>query len=152
MKTLHRPLDERGDSVWKALADGTRRTLLDVLRGGPKTTGELCALFEMSRFGVMKHLTVLEAAGLVVVERRGRERWNHLNAVPIREVYRRWMMPFAAVGADRLLKLKRVAERANDAVPAKKTTPKSKATPNSKTKTKKTTKNKKRKQTRRRRK
>ena len=97
--------------MWKALADATRRTILDELRRAPRTTGELCGLFSMTRFGVMKHLTALEEAGLVVVERRGRERWNHLNPTPIRQIYRRWIRPFEEEGTDRLLRLKRAAER-----------------------------------------
>lgn len=80
------------DAVWRALADPTRRGLLDLLRDGPRTTGALVAGFPaITRFGVMKHLGVLEWAGLVVVERRGRERWNHLNPVPLRRVYGRWV-------------------------------------------------------------
>lgn len=106
-----RPLAQSDDAVWKALADPTRRTVLDELRRGPRTTGELCSLFEMTRFGVMKHLRILEEAGLVLVERKGRERWNHLNPVPIREIYRRWIRPFEEEPSDRLLRLKRVAEK-----------------------------------------
>lgn len=102
---------ESDDAVWKALADATRRTLLDELRQAPRTTGELCSLFDMSRFGVMKHLGVLEEAGLVLVERKGRKRWNHLNPVPIRQIYRRWIRPFEEEAADSLLRLKRVAEK-----------------------------------------
>jgi len=107
-----RPLARtRNDAVWKALADSTRRTILDELRRAPRTTGELCAMFQMTRFGVMKHLRALEEAGLVLVERRGRERWNHLNPAPIREIYRRWIRPFEEADADRLLRLKRVVEQ-----------------------------------------
>ena len=96
----------REDAVWKALADPTRRRLLDELRKKPCTTGQLCDLFAMTRFGVMKHLRVLEDAGLVLVERRGRERWNHLNPTPIREVYRRWIRPFEESAADHLIRLR----------------------------------------------
>lgn len=103
------------DTVWKALADPTRRRVLDELRRGPNTTGALCDLFEMSRFGVMKHLRVLEGAGLVIVERVGRERWNHLNPVPIREIYRRWIRPFEEESADQLLRLKRLIEQGDGA-------------------------------------
>ncbi len=100
----------KSDAVWKALADSTRRTILDELRRKPRTTGHLCTLFDMTRFGVMKHLRALEEAGLVLVERRGRERWNHLNPTPIREIYRRWIRPFEEEQADQLLRLKRVVE------------------------------------------
>lgn len=98
------------DPVWKALSDPTRRALLDMMRGGPRTTGELCGEFDMSRFGVMKHLTVLTDAGLVVVRRHGRQRLNHLNAVPIRQIYERWVGKFAGREAAGLLQLKQLAE------------------------------------------
>jgi DNA-binding transcriptional ArsR family regulator len=80
------------------------------LRERPHTTGELCAHFDFSRFAVMKHLKVLEAASLIFVERRGRERHNHINPVPIQQIYRRWIRPFEALPADRLLRIKRLAE------------------------------------------
>lgn len=70
------------------------------------TTGELARQFEFSRFAVMKHLKSLEQGGLIVVERSGRERINHLNPVPIQAVYRRWIRPFDKLNADRLLRLK----------------------------------------------
>lgn len=94
------------EPVWKALADPTRRRILDELRSGPRTTSELCKLFDLSRFAVMKHLGVLERAGLVLVRRRGRERHNHLNAVPIQEIYERWVRPFAAEWARGMVRLK----------------------------------------------
>jgi DNA-binding transcriptional ArsR family regulator len=99
------------DPVWKALADPHRRRILDLLRDGPKTTGDLVRPFDLSRFAVMKHLRVLEQSGLVVVERRGRERWNHLNPVPIQAIYERWMTPYAALWAMDLMDLKRTVER-----------------------------------------
>ena len=74
------------------------------------TTGGLAAHFEFSRYGVMNHLSVLVDAGLVLVRRRGRERWNHLNPVPIRQIYRRWIRPFEERSADKLIRLKNVAE------------------------------------------
>ena len=99
------------DAVFKALADPTRRALLDELRTAAATTGELCAAHpEMSRFGVMDHLRVLHAAGLIVIERVGRSRVNHLNPVPIREVYDRWLRPIAEAPADELIALKAAAE------------------------------------------
>ena len=96
--------------VWKALADPNRRLVLDLLRQGPRTTGDLAARFAMSRYGVMKHLKVLVAAGLVAVRREGRQRWNHLNPVPIQEIHRRWIRPFEAAGADALLRIRELAE------------------------------------------
>jgi DNA-binding transcriptional ArsR family regulator/uncharacterized protein YndB with AHSA1/START domain len=96
--------------VWKALSDPTRRTLLDLLRERPQTTGELCASFDVSRYAIMKHLTVLEGAGLVIVKRNGRQRWNHLNAVPIRQIYERWVSEYESHWAASLLKLKKYVE------------------------------------------
>lgn len=101
------------DGVWRALGDPTRRRILDLLRNGALTTGELAAEFPVTRFAVMKHLGVLVDAGLVLVERRGRERFNHLNPVPIQAIYRRWIRPFEKKPADRLLRLKRKVERAS---------------------------------------
>ncbi len=83
------PADDR---IWKALADPTRRRILDALRERPRTTGELSSLHRrLSRFAVMKHLRVLERAGLVSVEWMGRERWNHLNPLPIQQIHDRWV-------------------------------------------------------------
>jgi len=97
--------------VFKALADSTRRDLLDVLRRGPRTTGELCARHpEMSRFGVMDHIRVLVEAGLILVERAGRERLNYLNPVPIQGIHDRWITRFARMEAVSLLALKAAAE------------------------------------------
>jgi DNA-binding transcriptional ArsR family regulator len=98
------------DALWHALADPSRRRILDLLRERPRTTGQIAEEFDFTRFAVMKHLSVLLKAGLVTVERRGRERWNHLNAVPIQQVYRRWIKPFEIAPADRLLRLKRHVE------------------------------------------
>lgn len=98
------------DSVWKALADPTRRRLLDLLKDGPRRTGELADRFPTSRFAVMKHLAILERAGLIIVVREGRERWNHLNAVPIRQIYERWISGYADRWAAALLRVKRKVE------------------------------------------
>jgi DNA-binding transcriptional ArsR family regulator len=104
--------DAEGQPVFRALADPTRRRLLDELRRGPRTTGELVAAHpEMTRFGVMAHLDVLEQAGLVIVTRQGRHRTNHLNPVPIAEIYRRWMHPYAEAPAHELLALKHSIEQ-----------------------------------------
>jgi DNA-binding transcriptional ArsR family regulator len=78
------------DRVWKALSDPTRRRILDLLNQSPRTTSDLSASFQLSRFAVMKHLAVLEEAGLISVRRSGRERWNHLNADPLSRIYSRW--------------------------------------------------------------
>jgi len=98
------------DGLWKALGDPTRRALLDRLREGPKTTGALCEQFEMSRFGVMKHLKQLEEAGLLLVRREGRQRFNHLNAVPLQRIAQRWVDQFSQPSARRLLALERHLE------------------------------------------
>lgn len=101
----------RDEAVWRALADPTRRRILDLLRRSPRTTGGLAAgFFGLSRFAVMKHLAVLEEAGLVLVRRKGRERWNYLNAVPLRRAYERWMQPYAEQAAESLLRLKETVE------------------------------------------
>ena len=95
------------DPVFKALASSVRRKLLDLLRDGPLTTGDLAAAFpELSRYAVMQHVGVLEKAGLVVPEKRGRRRYNHLNAVPIRMIYDRWVSQYAGHWATALTALK----------------------------------------------
>jgi DNA-binding transcriptional ArsR family regulator len=98
------------DALWAALNDASRRKILDLLRKKSMTTNELCEYFEFSRFAVMKHLKTLQKGGLIVVERRGRERINHLNPVPLQSMYRRWIRPFEKIPADRLLRLKALAE------------------------------------------
>ncbi|HEY6277257.1 MAG TPA: helix-turn-helix domain-containing protein, partial [Streptosporangiaceae bacterium] len=103
--------DAAEPDLWRALASPWRRRLLDLLRVGPATTGALAGqLPELSRFAVMQHLGVLADAGVVVIERRGRDRVNHLNPVPLREWYERWVQPMADSGAASLLALKRAAE------------------------------------------
>ena len=98
------------DSIWRALSDPTRRQVLDLLRDGPRTTGDLAASFPMSRFGVMKHLGILESAGLLTVKRKGRERWNYLNAVPIRQLYERWVGKYSELWSSTLVNLKELTE------------------------------------------
>lgn len=99
------------DRVFKALADPTRRALLDALRTGPKTTGELVAsVGGMTRYGVMKHLGVLEESGLVTTRKEGRKKWNHLNAVPLRMIYERWVSKYEDQWAGSLIRLKQHAE------------------------------------------
>jgi DNA-binding transcriptional ArsR family regulator len=99
------------DNVFKALADPTRRQILDLLRDGPRTTGEITSTFpELSRFGVMKHLDVLKEANLVLARADGRRRVNSLNAVPIRMIYERWVSHFQDLWAGTLLEVMRRAE------------------------------------------
>ena len=99
------------DEVFKALADPTRRGLLDALfeRDG-QTLSELEGGLPMSRFGVMKHLKVLEGAGLVTTRRRGREKLHFLNPVPIRLVHDRWVGKYAEPWASALTELKKEIE------------------------------------------
>jgi len=95
------------DRTFKALASPIRRQLLDLLKNQPMTTGALCALApELDRCTVMQHLKVLEAADLLIVERRGRERWNHLNPLPIHRIHERWIGPYAAQAVGLLGRLK----------------------------------------------
>jgi DNA-binding transcriptional ArsR family regulator/uncharacterized protein YndB with AHSA1/START domain len=95
------------DEVFKALADPTRRSLLDELfRKDGQSLSELAERFSMTRFGVMKHLKVLEEAGLVVSRRRGREKLHFLNPVPIRLVHDRWVSKYAEPWAAGLSDLK----------------------------------------------
>ena len=99
------------DDVFKALADASRRKLLDRLfkRDG-QTLGELCERVDMTRFGVMKHLRVLEEAGLVVRRRQGREKLHYLNPMPIRLVHDRWVSKYRAPFAAALSELKTTLE------------------------------------------
>ncbi|MEM7442274.1 MAG: metalloregulator ArsR/SmtB family transcription factor [Pseudomonadota bacterium] len=101
---------DQTDQIWKALSDPTRRTILDLLHRQPRLTGELADAFDLSRFAVMKHLNVLENAGLVVVRREGRKRWNHLNAAPLRAIYERWVRAYQDRWATTLFQLKQFAE------------------------------------------
>ena len=99
------------DAVFKALADPTRRDLLDALfeRDG-RTLGELEEQQPMTRFGVMKHLRVLEDAGLVVTRKQGREKLHFLNPVPIRLIHDRWIDKYTERRVSALLDLKQELE------------------------------------------
>jgi len=88
--------DDRFDLVFKALSARTRREIVDLLKQGPRTTGDVCAHFPgLDRCTVMQHLDVLARAGLVVAQRRGRERWNHLDVLPIAMIHERWIGAYA---------------------------------------------------------
>ena len=105
---------DRYDIIFKALGHATRRSILDTLRDQPLTTGALIELFpDIDRCTVMQHLKVLEDAGLVEAERRGRERWNHLNPLPIHDIHERWIGPHAAYAVGMLSRLKRNLEKAD---------------------------------------
>ena len=103
------------DEVFKALADPTRRGLLDELfeRDG-QTLGALEGRLPMTRYGVMKHLKVLERAGLVTTRRRGREKLHFLNPVPIRLIHDRWVSKYAEPWTAALTGLKHTLEEEDD--------------------------------------
>ena len=99
------------DAVFKALADPTRRGLLDALfEKDGQTLSALEARVDMTRFGVMKHLRVLEEAGLVTTRKRGREKLHFLNPVPIRLIHDRWVSKYAEPMAATLAGLKKTLE------------------------------------------
>jgi DNA-binding transcriptional ArsR family regulator len=103
------PVDQ---AVWRALSSPIRRRILDLLRDGPLGTGEIAEkLPDLSRFAVMQHLGVLEEGGLVVSRKEGRKRLNFLNAVPVQQVYERWVTELARAPAAGALALKRYVER-----------------------------------------
>ena len=103
--------EEVDDRVFAALSHRTRRALLDLLRDHPRTTGDLCARFpDLDRCTVMQHLSVLEEADLIIVKRVGRERWNYLNPLPIRQIHDRWISQYATGAVDLLGRLKRDLE------------------------------------------
>lgn len=104
-------MPKNDDHIWKALADPTRRELLDLLRDGPRQTTELVESFsQLSRFAVMKHLDVLRESGLVTTRSEGRLRINSLNAAPLRDVIERWIGKYEAYWANSLLRVKDSAE------------------------------------------
>ncbi|KAB1087388.1 helix-turn-helix transcriptional regulator [Neorhizobium galegae] len=101
----------KNDRIFKALAAPVRREILDELKDRPQTTGDLCARFpKLDRCTVMQHLKVLEGADLVLVKREGRERWNHLNPLPIKAIHDRWIGAYAAHAVDMLDRMKRDLE------------------------------------------
>jgi DNA-binding transcriptional ArsR family regulator len=111
--TYSRSIDgDDDDLVFKALADPTRRRVLDLLFDDDgRTLGAICdELPSLTRFGVMKHLAVLEGAGLVVSRKVGRSKHHYLNPVPIAAIQQRWLSKYAAVTTDALLGLRRALE------------------------------------------
>ena len=99
------------DGVWKALSDSTRRSILDLLRQGPRTTTAIVEAFpHLTRFGVMKHIDVLRSAGLILTREEGRQRVNSLNVVPIRQIYERWVGRFEELWSSHLLRIKEDSE------------------------------------------
>ncbi|MEP3049983.1 MAG: helix-turn-helix domain-containing protein [Erythrobacter sp.] len=105
------------DPIFKALANSIRREICDQLKLRPMTTKQLCGCFEaLDRCTVMQHLRVLERAGLVVSVRKGRERFNHLDAIPIHAIHERWIGPHAAHAARGLAELKSSIESSKESV------------------------------------
>jgi len=102
------------DLLFKALADPSRRKLLDLLHAHDgRTLNDLCEHVDMTRQGVTQHLAVLESANLVVTMRRGREKLHFLNPVPLQEIYDRWIAKFEKPRVKALADLKRRMEEAN---------------------------------------
>lgn len=111
MSTGRSHAKDRQEAVFKALADGRRREILDLLKDHARTTGELCEHFKkLDRCTVMQHLGVLEAAELIIVKRQGRLRWNYINPLPIKEIYDRWISQYATNAVDLLARMKREME------------------------------------------
>ena len=103
--------DDGLDGVWKALASSTRRRILDLLVDGPVTTGDVVVEFpDLSRFAVMQHLTVLVNADLVIARKSGRQRFNHLNAIPIQRISDRWISRYHRPLAEAMVDLKHSLE------------------------------------------
>ena len=102
------------DALFKALADPSRRKLLDVLHAHDgRTLNELCEYLDMTRQGVTQHLDVLEAANLVAIVWRGREKLHFLNPIPLQGIYERWIAKFEKPRLKALSKLKQKLEKRN---------------------------------------
>ena len=105
------PKEDKYDLVFKALGDSRRREILDLLKERARTTGELIERFrQLDRCTVMQHLSVLEKADLVIVNREGRVRWNYINPLPIKELHDRWIGGYADATVDLLARMKRELE------------------------------------------
>jgi DNA-binding transcriptional ArsR family regulator len=119
------PLSDRQDRVFRALADPTRRRVLDLLRDRAMTTGQICdELSELDRCTTMQHLGVLENAELIIARKDGRHRWNYLNSIPIQRVYDRWIRYYARPSVALLSRLKEdleVPDRADAPIPDRET-------------------------------
>ncbi len=100
------------DSIWKAIADGKRRTILDALSQGPKSTGELVDLFpQIGRTAVLKHLDILQNSNLILIKREGRVRWNHINIAPLQAVCSGWILRHVEGITTSIESLKSLAEQ-----------------------------------------
>ncbi|MHA1989696.1 MAG: metalloregulator ArsR/SmtB family transcription factor [Candidatus Hodarchaeales archaeon] len=100
--------------VWKALADPTRRQILDILRNKPKKAGELSETFPITREAIAKHMRILKKANLVLNKKKGRENWYYLNVIPLEEIYDRWMRPYEIIWSSSLIKLKKQIEQSEN--------------------------------------
>lgn len=109
METL--PIRDEGDAIWRALAHGTRRAILDVLFESPRSTGEIVTTLGLERHVVMAHLAILRDADLVTSERQGRKRMNYLNAVPLQQVHQRWVSSASGPWASAVIAVRDEAER-----------------------------------------
>lgn len=99
------------DAIFKALADKKRRKILDLLKEKPMCTGDICSCFaNLNRCTIMQHLAVLETAGLIIVQRKGRFRWNYLNPLPIKQIYDRWINKYSSGAIDFLNDVKKEME------------------------------------------
>ncbi len=108
--TVQRSEDDADHLLWRAVADPTRRRILDLLRTAPRTTGDIAAAFPISRIAVMRHLAVLDHAGLVVNRKRGRQRWHYVNLAPLIRLHERWSTPQSETVATGLLRFKQHVE------------------------------------------
>ncbi|NHM31684.1 SRPBCC domain-containing protein [Neobacillus terrae] len=105
-------MEDELSTLFKALGHPIRRRILDILKQSPKTTGELNDYFsEVTRYAIMKHLTILEEGNLVVVRREGKYRRNFLNAVPLQEMHNRWVGKYMQTTANSLLNLQSLVEK-----------------------------------------
>lgn len=103
---------ETMDAVFQALGNAQRRRMLDHVKNHPGcSVGEVAAGFDVSRVAVMRHLTVLEEAGLLISQKRGRTRHLYMNAVPIQMIHDRWVSEYSAMWAGRTLDIKYLAEQ-----------------------------------------
>lgn len=97
-------------NIFKALAHPMRIQILDLIKDHPMSTGELSEQFQVTRFAVMKHIDVLEETGLLIPRKVGRSRLNYLNAVPLQQLYQRWVNSYASQASTSLINLKEMLE------------------------------------------
>ena len=104
--------DQVSDKVWKAVADSKRRSILDALSTGPKSTGQLVELLPaIGRTAVLKHIEILHNADLIRIKREGRSRWNYINTLPLESVCNGWLLRHTQGVTSSILSLKRLAEK-----------------------------------------